>query len=202
MFAQIRPAIVSTVLFTLILGVGYPQAITALAWIGLPGQAGGSLVTDKAGRVMGSTLIAQAFTRPEYLHPRPSAAGKGYDTTSSGGTNLGPLNPDLAKRMAGDATALRQENGAGQIPADAVTTSASGLDPEISPANAHFQIDRIARARGVSPAAIQRVIDTQTQDRSLGFLGQPRVNVFTTNLALDARFPAPNPVKSVLEGAR
>jgi K+-transporting ATPase ATPase C chain len=192
MLSALRPAIVSTVLFTGLLGVAYPLGITAAARVIAPDQAAGSLVRDKAGHVIGSTLIAQAFTRPEYLHPRPSAAGKdGYDTTSSGGSNNGPLSPDLLKREKDAADALRKEDGPGPIPADAVTTSASGLDPDVSPANAHFQVARIAAARGASPAAIQRLIDRNAEGQSLGFIGQPRVNVLKVNLALDAEFPKP-----------
>lgn len=189
MLAQIRPAIVSTVFFTLLLGLAYPLAITAAARAMAPFQADGSLIRTASGTVIGSALIAQGFTRPEYLHPRPSAAGKGYDATSSGGSNLGPLNPDLLKRVKGDAEALRKEDGSGEIPADAVTTSASGLDPEISPANARLQIARIALARGIDPASVQSVVDQDTRGPTWGFLGQPRVNVLKVNLALDARYP-------------
>jgi K+-transporting ATPase ATPase C chain len=189
MLRLIRPAIVSTVLFTALLGVGYPLAITGVAQALMPFQADGSLLKDKAGRVVGSALIAQPFSRPEYLHPRPSAAGKGYDTTSSGGSNYGPLNPDLAKRVAGDADALRKENGGRVIPADAVTTSGSGLDPEISPENAHMQAARVARARGIDPATVATLIDQATEQPVLGFIGQPRVNVLKINMALDARYP-------------
>jgi K+-transporting ATPase ATPase C chain len=189
MRAQIRPAVVATVFFTLLLGLAYPLAMTQAARLLLPFQAGGSLVTDRAGKVVGSILIAQAFTRPEYLHPRPSAAGKGYDATSSGGSNLGPLNPDLIKRVKSDADALRKEDGVRTLTPDAVTTSGSGLDPEISPANARLQAVRIARARGVDPATVQTVIDAQTKGPTWGFIGQPRVNVLAVNLALDARYP-------------
>ena len=194
MLSALRPAIVSTVLFTGLLGVAYPLAITGAARIIAPDQAAGSLVRDKAGHVVGSTLIAQAFTRPEYLHPRPSAAGKdGYDTTSSGGSNNGPLNPDLLKREKDAAEALRKEDGATAIPADAVTTSASGLDPDISPENARIQMRRIAQARGVEATDVETVIDRAVKRPELGFIGQPRVNVLEVNLALDARFPMPTP---------
>ena len=189
MLAQIRPAIVSTLFFTLLLGLAYPLAITEASRAMLPFQAQGSLIQDRSGRVVGSALIAQGFTRPEYLHPRPSAAGKGYDATSSGGSNLGPLNPDLIKRVKTDAEALRKEDGAGVIPADAVTTSGSGLDPEITPANARLQVARVALARGLDPATVQAVIDQNTTGPTWGFLGQPRINVLKVNLALDARYP-------------
>jgi K+-transporting ATPase ATPase C chain len=189
MLALIRPAVVSTIFFTLLLGLAYPLAVTGIARAAMPFQAGGSLVRDGSGQVVGSVLIAQGFTRPEYLHPRPSAAGKGYDATSSGGSNLGPLNPDLIRRVKADADALRKADGATVIPADAVTTSGSGLDPEISPANARMQAARIARARGIDPAKVQAVIDQNTRGATWGFLGQARVNVLKTNLALDARYP-------------
>lgn len=189
MLAQIRPAVVATVFFTLLLGLAYPLAVTEASRAMLPFQANGSLIEDGHGRVVGSALIAQGFTKAEYLHPRPSAAGKGYDATSSGGSNLGPLNPDLIKRVKTDAEALRKEDGAGVIPADAVTTSGSGLDPEISPANARMQVARIALARGVDTATVQTVIDANTLPPTWGFLGQPRVNVLKVNLALDARYP-------------
>jgi K+-transporting ATPase ATPase C chain len=189
MFSVLRPAVVSTVVFTALLGLAYPLAITSAAGALFPAQAEGSLVKDARGHVVGSALIAQAFTRPEYLHPRPSAAGKGYDTTSSGGSNYGPLNPDLAKRVAGDADAIRRSDGARAIPADAVTTSASGLDPEISPANALMQTPRVALARGVTASAVRAVIDRATERPLLGFLGQARVNVLKVNMALDAIYP-------------
>ncbi len=190
MLAQIRPAVVSTVFFTLLLGLAYPLAITEAARAMLPFQANGSMIRDRSGQVVGSALIAQAFARPEYLHPRPSAAGKGYDATSSGGSNLGPLNPDLIKRVKTDAAALRKEDGATVLPPDALTTSGSGLDPEVSPANAHMQVARIALARGLDAAQVQAVIDQNTRGPTWGFLGQPRVNVLEVNLALDARYPA------------
>ena len=189
MLSAIRPAIVSTVFFTLLLGVAYPLAVTEAARALTPFQANGSLIRDKSGQVVGSALIAQSFVRPEYLHPRPSAAGKGYDATSSGGSNLGPLNPDLIKRVKADSDALRKEDGATVIPADAVTTSGSGLDPDISPANARMQAARIALARGLDLAQVQAVIDQNTTGPTWGFLGQPRVNVLKTNIALDARYP-------------
>jgi K+-transporting ATPase ATPase C chain len=189
MLSAIRPAIVSTVFFTLLLGLGYPLAVTEASRALLPFQANGSLIRNKSGQVVGSALIAQGFVKPEYLHPRPSAAGKGYDATSSGGSNLGPLNPDLIKRVKTDADALRKEDGATVIPADAVTTSGSGLDPEITPANARMQVARIALARGIDKAQVQAVIDQNTKGPTWGFLGQPRVNVLKTNIVLDARYP-------------
>ena len=193
MLSDIRPAIVSTVLFTLLLGLGYPLVITGIAHVAFPYQAEGSLVTDSSGHVIGSELLAQPFAKDEYLHPRPSAAGSGYDPTSSGGSNYGPLSPDLAKRIAGDADALRKSTGHPDIPDDAITTSASGLDPDISPAYADLQADRIAKARGASVQAVRSTIDAHVQQPFLGFIGQPRVNVLMTNLALDKAIPKAQP---------
>lgn len=188
MVNSFRPAIVMMALFTLLLGLAYPLAVTGIAQAAFPGQANGSLVRDAGGRVVGSTLIGQPFAGATYLHPRPSAAGDGYDAAASSGSNLGPLNPDLAGRVAESAKAIRAEDGPGLIPADAVTTSGSGLDPDVSPAYARLQAARIARARGVSVQQVQTIIDAQTEGAFLGFIGQPRVNVLLTNRALDARF--------------
>ena len=190
MLSDIRPAIVSTVLFTVLLGLLYPLAITGVAKVAFPWQAGGSLIRDASGQVVGSALIGQGFARDEYLHPRPSAAGvRGYDASASSGSNYGPLNPDLAKRVAGEAATLRASTGHQQIPDDAVTTSGSGLDPDISPAYALLQADRIAKARGASPKAVREVISAHTDPPALGFLGQAHVNVLVTNRALDAALP-------------
>lgn len=191
MISQLRPALVMTGLFTLLLGGAYPLAVTGLAQIALPEQANGSLVRDRDGAVRGSALIGQPFAEGRYLHPRPSAAGDGYDASASSGSNLGPLNPDLKTAVAERAAAIRTENGAGAIPADAVTASGSGLDPDISPAYARLQAQRIATARGVSVQQVQRIIDQSVQKPLLGFIGQPRVNVLMTNRALDAELPAP-----------
>ncbi len=188
-----RPAVVMMVLFTLFLGLAYPLAITGAAGLMFPQQAGGSLVRDSSGQVIGSSLIAQGFAKPEYLHPRPSAAGSGYDPTASAGSNLGPMDPALAKRIAGDAATIGKEAGGLPIPADAVTTSGSGLDPDVSPENAHLQAARIAGARGVAIAEVQSVIDATTEPALLGFIGEPRVNVLAVNRALDARFPVAHP---------
>jgi K+-transporting ATPase ATPase C chain len=189
MLSDIRPAIVSTALFTALLGVAYPLAITGVAKVAFPYQAQGSLVRDGDGQVVGSALIGQGFARAEYLHPRPSAAGAGYDASASGGSNYGPLNPDLARRVKADAAALRASTGQAEIPDDAVTTSGSGLDPDISPAYASLQAERIARARGVPVEAVRRLIAAHVQAPALGFLGQPRVNVLLTNRAFDAALP-------------
>lgn len=191
MLNHIRPAVVMIALFTGVLGVAYPFAVTGVAQTVFSEQADGSLVRDKAGKVVGSALVGQTFAEPIYLHPRPSAAGDGYDASSSSGSNLGPLNPDLIARVKTDADALRAETGAAVIPADAVTTSASGLDPHISPAYAELQIARIASARGVGEAQVRKVIEQHVEGRTFGVLGQPRVNVLLTNMALDARFPRP-----------
>ena len=193
MLSQIRPAIVLTLFFTLLLGVAYPLAVTGIGQLAFPAQAAGSLIRDAQGQVIGSALIAQNFTRAEYLHPRPSAAGTdGYDASGSSGSNLGPLNPDLAKRVAASTKALQGE-GTGAVPADAITTSGSGLDPDISPANAHRQAARIATARDVALADVERVIGDHTEGPWLGVFGQPHVNVLRTNLALDAAFPPAHP---------
>jgi potassium-transporting ATPase KdpC subunit len=194
MLSEIRPAIVSTVILTVLLGLVYPLAVTGIAQVAFPHQANGSLVTDKAGHVIGSALLAQPFAKDEYLHPRPSAAGaNGYDTTSSGGSNYGVLNPDLAKRIATDAAALRKSTGSQFVPDDAVTTSGSGLDPDISPAYADLQAARIAKARGASVDAVRKVIDAHVQQPYFGFIGQPHVNVLMTNRALDETMPKGQP---------
>lgn len=192
MLSLIRPALVSMGFFTLVLGLAYPLLITGVAQIAFPHQADGSLIISR-GKVVGSELIGQNFARAEYLHPRPSAAGAdGYDASASSGSNLGPLNPDLAKRVEASAEALRS-GGATAIPADAVTASGSGLDPDISPANAFMQVDRIARARGVEPRLVREIVEAQVIGRTFGVLGQPRINVLKANLALDARYPLADP---------
>jgi potassium-transporting ATPase KdpC subunit len=196
MMQHIRPAVMMTVMFTLLLGLGYPLAMTGIAGVVFPAQAGGSLVRDASGQVIGSALIAQGFVRPEYLHPRPSAAGNGYDPMSSGGSNLGPLDQKLIDRVKGDAASIRKDDGPGDIPADAVTTSASGLDPDVSPANAHLQAARIAKAWGRSVSEVLAVVDAETQGPVLGFIGQARVNVLAVNRALDARYPVGHPKAS------
>ena len=189
MLSAIRPAIVSTILFTLLLGVGYPLAITGISKLVFPWQAEGSLIRDASGKVIGSALIAQGFAKPEYLHPRPSAAGMGYDASNSSGSNYGPLSADLAKRVKGDADALRASTGHQEIPDDAITTSGSGLDPDISPDYALLQVDRVAKARGMSADAVKGVVSAHIEGPFLGFIGQPHVNVLKTNLDLDAKSP-------------
>jgi K+-transporting ATPase ATPase C chain len=189
MLSHLRPAVVSMSLFTLLLGLAYPLAVTGVAQAAFPAQANGSLLRDAKGAVVGSALIGQPFATAEYLHPRPSAAGNGYDASASSGSNMGPLNDKLIAREKTDADALRAETPGAAIPADAVTTSASGLDPDISPAYARLQAARVAKARGASEAAVLAVIQGQVTPPLLGFIGQPRVNVLATNRALDARFP-------------
>jgi K+-transporting ATPase ATPase C chain len=187
MWREFKPAIMITLLLTALCGVIYPLAITGAARVLFPKQAAGSLV-ERGGKVMGSELIGQNFTKPEYFHPRPSAAGNGYDAANSSGSNLGPTNPALADRLAKDAAQFRKDNPdySGPIPADAITTSGSGLDPDISPANALAQAPRIAIARGIPLKAVNDLIARDTQGRDLGFIGEPRVNVLRLNIDLDA----------------
>lgn len=188
MLSHLRPALVSMGFFTVLLGLAYPLAVTGVAQAAFPAQADGGLVRDAGGEIVGSALIGQAFTRAGYFHGRPSAAGNGYDATASSGSNMGPLNEKLIDREKADAAVLRAENPGAAIPADAVTTSASGLDPDISPANARFQATRVAKARGVQESQVLALIDSRTEKPLLGFIGQPRVNVLALNRALDARF--------------
>ena len=189
MFDHIRPAIVMMALFTLVLGIGYPLAMTSVAGVAFPDQAGGSLVTDKAGHVIGSSLIAQSFAKPEYLHSRPSAAGNGYDPMNSAGSNLGPMDQKLIDRVKGDADAIRKDIPGAVIPADALTTSGSGLDPDVSPENAAMQAPRIAAARHITASEMTAVIGSHTGRPFLGFIGQPHVNVLAVNRALDGLYP-------------
>lgn len=189
MVTQLRPAIVMMALFTLLLGLAYPLSVTGIAQLAFPNQADGSLIRDADGTVRGSALIGQPFAEARYLHPRPSAAGDGYDGAASSGSNLGPLNPDLVERIQTDADAIRAQTGSATIPADAVTTSASGLDPHVSPEFARLQAARVATARGIPVQEVQAVIDANTEGALLGFIGQPRVNVLLTNRALDTRAP-------------
>ena len=185
---QLRPAIVFTLLLCVLTGIIYPGIVTSLAQLLFPVQANGSQVTS-GGRVVGSALIGQPFSRPEYFHPRPSAAGAGYDATASAGTNKGPTDRKLADTLiAGAVETVVREDGAerGRIPADMVTSSGSGLDPHISPANADLQATRVARARGLSADTVRALLHRHTEGRQLGFLGEPRVNVLLLNLALDS----------------
>ncbi|GGE23217.1 potassium-transporting ATPase KdpC subunit [Aureimonas endophytica] len=185
MLQQLRPALAGLGCFTVLLGLAYPLAMTGIAQRLFPDAANGSLVT-RDGVPVGSSLIGQAFAAPIYLHPRPSAAGTGYDGTASSGTNLGPTSAKLAERLKADGAALKAETGAGLLPADAITTSGSGLDPDISPAFAALQAPRIASARRIDLREVKRIIAAGTAGRTFGLLGEPRVNVLAVNLALDA----------------
>jgi K+-transporting ATPase ATPase C chain len=188
---QVRPAVVSVVSLTLLTGCIFPLVLFALGRLLYPSQAAGSLVT-RNGVVIGSRLIGQNFTRPEYFHPRPSIAGAGYDGTASGGTNLGPSNPKLIQDVRQLAEDYRRRNGLAHdatIPIDAVTRSGSGLDPHISPANAALQIPRVAHARGLSEDIVRRLVTAHTLGRQLGFMGNPRVSVLDLNLDLDRTAP-------------
>jgi K+-transporting ATPase ATPase C chain len=192
-----------TLFFVVVTGVAFPVVVWAIAQVAFPAQAEGSLLRDAHGQVIGSALIGQAFSRPEYFHPRPSAAGAGYDAANSSGTNLGPTSDKLVNGVQDDpatadtdesyagyrqlAASYRQENGLAKdsvIPADAATRSASGLDPHISPANAELQVARVARARGLSAERVRELVGRYTSGRTLGLFGEPRVNVLQLNSAL------------------
>jgi K+-transporting ATPase ATPase C chain len=189
---QLRPAILMTLLLCVITGLAYPGLVTGLAKVMFPRQAGGSLV-EVNGRVVGSAIIGQSFTQPWYFHPRPSAAGAGYDPTASSGTNKGPTDAKLADTLiAGRVDSLVAAGVVtkGQVPSDMVTASASGLDPHISPATPVAGV-RVARARGADSARVRQLVDARTEGRQFGFFGEPRVNVLLLNIALDSLFPRP-----------
>jgi K+-transporting ATPase ATPase C chain len=202
---HLRPASVLTLFFVVVTGLLFPGVLWAIGRVAFPSQAAGSLVKDAKGNVVGSALLGQNFTMPEYFHPRPSAAGAGYDAANSSGTNLGPTSDKLVNGIKDDpatkdvdetylgfgdlAKAYRGENGLAAdavIPADAATRSASGLDPDISPANAELQVARVAKARGISAERVRQFVAENSSGRFLGLIGEPRVNVLQLNLALDA----------------
>jgi potassium-transporting ATPase KdpC subunit len=184
---QLRPAFLAMVALTLLLGLAYPLVVTGISQLFWHDKANGSLI-KRDGVVVGSSLIGQSFTSPQYFHPRPSSAGDGYDPTASSGSNLGPTNPDYLKTVSERVAAYRTENGLGAdalVPVDAVTASGSGLDPQISVRNARLQAPRVARERGLDVAAVMQAIDDHTSQRPLAVLGDPGVNVLELNLALD-----------------
>lgn len=188
---QIKIAILATIVLTILFGLAYPLVFTGLAQVLFPHQANGSLVTVN-GKVAGSELIGQSFTKPEYFHGRPSAAGNnGYDAANSGGSNLGPTNQKLVDRVKADVQKFRAENPdyTGPIPADLLTSSASGLDPHISPASAEAQVARVAKARGVTPDRVAELVAKHTDGRQWGIFGDPRVNVLLLNMDLDHSVP-------------
>lgn len=181
----LRTSILFTLLMTVVFGFAYPLALTAASGALFPRKAAGSLI-EQNGQVIGSELLAQAFASDRYFHPRPSAAGNGYDATSSGGSNLAQSNIKLVRRMQSDIDKLSAEKPGHPVPIDAITTSGSGLDPEITPDNAYFQAARVAKARGLAEKQLNELIRQHTQGRTFGLLGEPRVNVLELNLALDS----------------
>jgi len=190
MLSQLWPALRINLFLTVLLGIAYPLVVTGISQVVFPHQANGSLIV-KNGQVVGSELIGQNFSKPEYFQPRPSAAGNGYDATASGGSNYGPTNQKLIDRMKASVEQFRKDNPDyhGPIPADLLTASASGLDPDISPASAEAELPRVAKARGISEDQLRRLVAQYSQSPDLGILGEPRVNVLKLNLALDQQFP-------------
>lgn len=186
--SALRPAIVMTLLFAALLGLAYPLAMTGIGQALFPAQANGSLIRDDAGRVIGSSVVGQAFTTDRYFQTRPSAAGKGYDGLASSGSNLGPTSKALIDRVTADVAKQRDSGVAGTLPADLVTASGSGLDPDLSPAAASAQAPRIARVRGIGVETVRQLVERQTET---SVLGDPTVNVLALNRALDKLAPAP-----------
>jgi len=197
MFQHLRPAFVMLIAFTLLTGLAYPLAITGVAWVAMPNAAGGSLI-EKDGKVIGSSLVGQAFSSDKYFHPRPSATSGAdpadpskavdapYNASASTGSNLGPITQKLLDRVKGSVEELRGEGVSGPIPVDAVTASASGLDPDITPETALLQVARVAKARGLPEDRVRALVTAHIEGRALGLIGEPRVNVLLLNLALDA----------------
>jgi potassium-transporting ATPase KdpC subunit len=181
-------AVLMTIVTTILLGIVYPMVVTGIAQVVFPDKAEGQLI-QRDGKTVGSRIIGQTFTGPGYFHSRPSAAGNGYDAANSGGTNLGPTNQRLIDRVRQDTIALKAENPGRPVPVDLVTTSASGLDPNISPAAAEFQVPRVAGQRGMTGDQLRQLVGKHTAGRQLGFLGEPRVNVLELNLDLDVVHP-------------
>jgi K+-transporting ATPase ATPase C chain len=195
-------AIRTTIVTLVLTGFIYPFVMTGIAQVLFPWRAKGSLVTDEKGQVIGSELIAQGFANSAYLQPRPSAAGeKGYDATSSSGSNFGTTSKKLQDRIKGDLKRLNEENpdAAGPVPADLVTASGSGLDPDVSPQGAFWQVPRIAKARGIAAERVKAIVDSNVEGRTFGILGEPRVNVLLVNLALDRQFGRPAPLPAAPE---
>jgi K+-transporting ATPase ATPase C chain len=189
--SHLLTATLMVVVTTLLFGLIYPIVVTGLAQVLFPREANGQMIVHQ-GRMVGSRLIGQPFVSDGYFWPRPSAAGTGYDASVSGGSNLGPTNPKLIERVRADVARWQTSNERGAVPVELVTTSASGLDPHLSPAGAAFQVPRVANARGTSEGEIMRLVERATEGRQLGFLGEPRINVLELNLALDASFPLEN----------